>query len=201
MSTTAVDYSLTGESADAAETRGLANAEWFLPEIDGATLRALQTRTDRRAGLEVGLWVVLLIGAGVWAWTTVWSWWSIPAFAIYGALYGGSADPRWHECGHGTAFKSRRVNDFIYPIASFMLFRGPTVWRWSHYRHHTDTIIVGRDAEIVFQRPCRRTSTARSSGSRASWSRSWPAPRCGVSWRGRRYRSSSSAARRSTARG
>ena len=34
-----------------------------------------------------------------------------------------------------------------------MLFRGPTVWRWSHYRHHTDTIIVGRDAEIVFQRP------------------------------------------------
>ena len=67
MSTTAVDYSLTGESADAAETRGLANAEWFLPEIDGATLRALQTRTDRRAGLEVGLWVVLLIGAGVWA--------------------------------------------------------------------------------------------------------------------------------------
>ena len=34
-----------------------------------------------------------------------------------------------------------------------MLFRGPTVWRWSHYRHHTDTIIVGRDAEISFQRP------------------------------------------------
>ena len=153
MSATAVDYSLTGTSAHAAEAHGLANAEWFQPEIDGATLRALQTRTDRRAGLDVALWLVLLVGAGVWAWTTVWSWWSIPAFAIYGALYGGSADPRWHECGHGTAFRSRRLNDFIYPIASFMLFRGPTVWRWSHYRHHTDTIIVGRDAEIVFQRP------------------------------------------------
>ena len=55
----------------------------------------------------------------------------------------------------GTARRSAPgwVNDLIYPIASFMQFRGPTVWRWSHYRHHTDTIIVGRDAEIVFQRP------------------------------------------------
>jgi fatty acid desaturase len=26
-------------------------------------------------------------------------------------------------------------------------------WRWSHTRHHTDTIIVGRDPEIVFMRP------------------------------------------------
>jgi fatty acid desaturase/nitrite reductase/ring-hydroxylating ferredoxin subunit len=150
---TTVDYSLTGDSARQAEERGLANAEWFQPAIDPATLRSLQTRTNRRAGLDVALWLVLLVASGVWAWTTVWSWWSIPAFAVYGALYGGAADPRWHECGHGTAFRSRRANDLIYPVASFMLFRGPTVWRWSHYRHHTDTIIVGRDAEIVFQRP------------------------------------------------
>jgi fatty acid desaturase/nitrite reductase/ring-hydroxylating ferredoxin subunit len=150
---TAVDYSLDGPSSQLAVERGLANAEWFLPVIDAATLRSLQTRTNRRAGVEVALWVTLLVGSGIWAWTTVWSWWSIPAFALYGAMYGGAADPRWHECGHGTAFRSRRANDFIYPIASFMLFRGPTVWRWSHYRHHTDTIIVGRDPEIVFQRP------------------------------------------------
>jgi fatty acid desaturase len=26
-------------------------------------------------------------------------------------------------------------------------------WRWSHTRHHTDTIIVGRDAEIAVMRP------------------------------------------------
>ena len=150
---TGVDYSLTGPSARQAVADGLANAEWFQPAIDPAALRALQTRTNRRAAVEVVLWVVLLVAAGVWAWTTVWSWWSIPAFAIYGALYGGASDPRWHECGHGTAFRTRWVNDLIYPIASFMQLRGPTVWRWSHYRHHTDTIIVGRDAEIVFQRP------------------------------------------------
>ena len=34
-----------------------------------------------------------------------------------------------------------------------MILREPTVWRWSHTRHHTDTIIVGRDPEIAVPRP------------------------------------------------
>ena len=29
----------------------------------------------------------------------------------------------------------------------------PVTWRWSHARHHTDTIIVGRDPEIAVMRP------------------------------------------------
>jgi Na+-transporting NADH:ubiquinone oxidoreductase subunit F len=153
------DYGLTGAAKQRAFDAGLANAEWFQPVIDPARLRELQTRTNGRASFETILWIALLVGAGVWAYTTVWSWWSIPAFLVYGALYGGAADPRWHECGHGTAFRTRWLNDAIYPIASAMLFRGPTVWRWSHYRHHTDTIIVGRDAEISFQRPANVART------------------------------------------
>jgi fatty acid desaturase len=34
-----------------------------------------------------------------------------------------------------------------------MVLREPTPWRWSHARHHTDTIIVGRDPEIAVPRP------------------------------------------------
>ena len=150
---TAVDYTLTGPANERAVEAGLANAEWFLADVDPARLRQLQQRTDARAAIDVMLWLGLLIGTGVWAYVSWRSWWSIPAFAIYGALYGGAADPRWHEMGHGTAFRSRWANDLIYPVASFMLMRGPTLWRWSHYRHHTDTIIVGRDAEIAFMRP------------------------------------------------
>ena len=153
MSVAARDYSLTGPESVRAVECGLANASWFQPEIDPVVMRGLQRRTNGRAARDVVLWVVLLVGFGVLAWWSMWSWWSIPAFAAYGALYGGSADPRWHECGHGTAFRSSRANDMVYVVASFMLFRGATVWRWSHYRHHTDTIIVGRDAEIVIQRP------------------------------------------------
>ena len=45
------------------------------------------------------------------------------------------------------------MNDAVYEIASFMVMRNPVQWRWSHARHHTDTIIVGRDAEIAVMRP------------------------------------------------
>jgi fatty acid desaturase len=68
-------------------------------------------------------------------------------------LYGSASDSRWHECGHGTAFKTRWMNTVVYNLACFMIMRDPTVWRWSHTRHHTDTIIVGRDPEIVAMRP------------------------------------------------
>ena len=85
------DYSLTGPSSQLAVERGLANAEWFAPTIDADRLRDLQVRTNGRAAFDVFLWLGLLVASGVWAYTTIWSWWSIPAFAVYGALYGGAA--------------------------------------------------------------------------------------------------------------
>jgi fatty acid desaturase len=45
------------------------------------------------------------------------------------------------------------MNDAVYQIACFMVMREPEIWRWSHTRHHTDTIIVGRDPEIITPRP------------------------------------------------
>ena len=34
-----------------------------------------------------------------------------------------------------------------------MSLKNPYLWQWSHTRHHTDTVIVGRDPEIAFPRP------------------------------------------------
>ena len=45
------------------------------------------------------------------------------------------------------------MNNALYEIASFMVCRESVVWRWSHARHHSDTIIVGRDPEIGGLRP------------------------------------------------
>ena len=99
------------------------------------------------------MWLGLLAVFGYLAFRALGSWWAVPAFMAYGALYGGAGDSRWHECGHGTAFRTKWLNDVVYYIASFMLLRQPTLWRWSHVRHHTDTIVVGRDPEIMFPRP------------------------------------------------
>ena len=101
------------------------------------------------------LWFLLLLAAfglaGVWLWGTAWA---VLPFALYGVLYGSTpSDSLWHESSHGTAFKTDWLNNALYEIASFMVMRGTVPWRWSHARHHSDTIIVGRDAEISFQRP------------------------------------------------
>lgn len=46
-----------------------------------------------------------------------------------------------------------RINELFYHISSFMTMREANLWRWSHARHHTDTIIVMRDPEIQVKRP------------------------------------------------
>jgi fatty acid desaturase len=45
------------------------------------------------------------------------------------------------------------MNEAVYQIACFMCMREPLVRRWDHTRHHTDTVIVGRDREIIEERP------------------------------------------------
>jgi fatty acid desaturase len=45
------------------------------------------------------------------------------------------------------------MNGALYQAASFQVMRRPTVWRWSHARHHTDTLVTGRDPEIMAQLP------------------------------------------------
>jgi MocE subfamily Rieske [2Fe-2S] domain protein len=149
------DYSLTGKDARAARAIGLADAQWYRPPIDPDRLRELMTRTNVRAARDTVAWLVLIAGFGTVAFVSLGTWWMLPAFMAYGALYGGAADPRWHENGHGTAFRSRAPNEVVYYLASFMLLREPTMWRWSHVRHHSDTIIVGLDPEISFPRPFR----------------------------------------------
>ena len=45
------------------------------------------------------------------------------------------------------------MNTVVYHIASFMIMRNPITWKASHVRHHTDTVVLGRDPEIVAMRP------------------------------------------------
>jgi fatty acid desaturase len=147
------DYSLTGPENARAVASGLANADWYRCAIPRARLKELMKRSDGPATRDTILWVALLIltgGFGAWFWG---SWIAVPFFLVYGVLYGSGGDSRWHECGHGTAFRTQWKNSIVYQLACFFMMRNPLVWRWSHSRHHTDTIIIGRDPEIIAMRP------------------------------------------------
>jgi len=147
------DYSLTGKDTALAVEKGLAEATWYTSPVPKAKMRDLLERRDAPAFWDLVLWLGLLIGAATWAFLASGTWWAVPAFAIYGVLYASTSDARWHEMGHGTAFKTDWMNNVVYELASFMVLRNATVWRWSHTRHHSDTIIVGRDPEIAVPRP------------------------------------------------
>jgi fatty acid desaturase len=147
------DYSLVGADSRRAIEIGLASAEWYHSEVPRGVMKELMQRSDGPAVRDTALWFALLFGSaagGIYFWG---SWACVPFFLVYGVIYGSSCDSRWHECGHGTAFRTAWMNELIYQIASFMVMRNPVTWRWSHARHHTDTYIVGRDAEIVWMRP------------------------------------------------
>ena len=147
------DYGLLGRDLKIAEEMGLASAQWYQCPIPRKRLKELMQRKDAPAIRDTLIWFLSFAvtgGLAIYFWPT---WMALPFFLAYGVLYGSSTDSRWHECGHGTAFKTRWMNDAVYHIACFMIMREPTVWRWSHTRHHTDTIIVGRDPEIAIMRP------------------------------------------------
>jgi MocE subfamily Rieske [2Fe-2S] domain protein len=116
-------------------------------------MRTLLERRDGPAILNTLLWFALILGTGVATYALWPTWWAFIPYAIYSVLYASTSDSRWHETGHGTAFKSDWMNNALYELASFMVMRESTVWRWSHTRHHSDTIIVGRDPEIIVPRP------------------------------------------------
>src|SRR5262245_45219036 len=146
-------YGLHSPASDFAREQGLAGADWYLCDIPRKQMKELMRRTDMPAIRDTILWIGLAIGFATAGYLTWGTWWAVPCFIAYGVLYGSSSDSRWHECGHGTAFRTRWMNDAIYQIACFMVLREPTPWRWSHTRHHTDTLVVGRDPEIAVPRP------------------------------------------------
>jgi fatty acid desaturase len=147
------DYSLLGPDGARAVETGLAAAEWYHTEVPRKAMKELMQRSDGPAIRDTILLYGLMIafaGIGIALWP---SWWSAPFWLAYGVLYGSASDSRWHECQHGTAFKTPWMNEVVYQIACFMIVRNPATWRWSHARHHTDTYIVGRDPEIAIMRP------------------------------------------------
>ncbi|MBS0633218.1 MAG: NADH:ubiquinone reductase (Na(+)-transporting) subunit F [Verrucomicrobia bacterium] len=154
-----LDYSLTGRSAAKAIELGLAEADWYQCPVPRATMRRLLERRDGPAVRDTILWFALILGSA-WATWALWpSWWAVLPLMVYGVLYASTSDSRWHEAGHGTAFKTDWMNSALYEIASFMVMRESTLWRWSHTRHHSDTIIVGRDPEIFVPRPANIRAT------------------------------------------
>src|SRR5947209_7196231 len=125
------DYSLVGDGSRRAIEAGLASAEWYHSEVPRQTMKELMRRSDGPAIRDTIIWIaahILSAAGAIYFWGT---WMCVPFFLVYGVIYGSACDSRWHECGHGTAFKTRWMNDTIYEIASFQVMRKQIALRCS----------------------------------------------------------------------
>ena len=78
--------------------------------------------------------------------------WLVPAVIAHGAVLAFLFAPM-HELSHGTAFRSRRLNEAIFRLVSVIYISPPVFFRYFHAAHHTYTQIRGKDPDIVLPGP------------------------------------------------
>tara|TARA_E500000178_G_scaffold215204_1_gene212512 strand:+ start:102 stop:1079 length:978 start_codon:yes stop_codon:yes gene_type:complete len=129
---------------------------WYKPNIDRKLLIKLLERSNYEGWRHIIIYFVTLIFLGYFCYVFWLTWVFLPIYLIYCTWWGG-ADAIWHECGHRTAFKSRKLNDFFYHIGSFMNSFEAVRFKWSHSIHHNYTgSIDPHDFEVdgsIFWKP------------------------------------------------
>ncbi len=76
------------------------------------------------------------------------TWWLAPALLAHGTVVVHWFAP-FHECSHGTAFRSAPMNRFVGWITGTGLFLIPVYFRYEHLAHHSHTQITGDDPEMI----------------------------------------------------
>ena len=68
-----------------------------------------------------------------------WSYWLTLPLAILAAGFLVRIFIIFHDCGHGSFFKSRRANDILGFITGVLTFTPYHHWRWEHALHHASS--------------------------------------------------------------
>lgn len=118
--------------------------------------RAVVDRLSRRSnaiGLSYLVSHFALIGLGAWAiGISLSSYWVLPALAMQSFLLGFLFSPL-HECSHGTAFRSRWLNETAFWAVAIVYIVPPYFFRYFHLGHHRYTQVPGKDPSLVLPEP------------------------------------------------
>jgi fatty acid desaturase len=128
------------------------NDAWFVPAIDHNTVRGLMRRTNVHALLTLGAWLLLCLATASAVVMTSDTFWVVPAMVVYGAVltfaYAAS-----HECAHGTAFRTRWLNESVFWFTSLVFIEEPLYRRYSHAGHHSNTWFNALDPQKPYGIP------------------------------------------------
>jgi omega-6 fatty acid desaturase (delta-12 desaturase) len=99
-------------------------AEFEKPSTGRAVWQIINT-----LGPYVLLWYLMYLSLAVSLWITV-------ALALLAGAFLVRVFIIFHDCGHGSFFKSRKVNDVVGFIAGMLTLTPYYHWRWEHSIHH-----------------------------------------------------------------
>ena len=106
--------------------------KWQEPSLVRACWQLVATLT-----CYVGLWVGLY-------WSLEVSWWlTVPIAALTGMLM-VRVFILFHDCGHGSFFRSRTANDMVGRVLGLLTFTPYEQWRTEHAIHHATTCDLNR---------------------------------------------------------
>ncbi len=122
--------------------------EFLAPEV----VHPLRQRTDIHGLLYAAGHYGALAGTGYLVFLSNGTWWLLPAMLIHGIVLNHLFAPV-HECAHGTAFKTRWLNEGVLWVSGILTFWAPLYFRYEHWPHHNFTQEHGKDTQFVLASP------------------------------------------------
>src|SRR4051812_16498978 len=81
-------------------------------------------------GPYAAIWFLMYLSVAV-------SWWLVLPLAVLAGGFLVRIFIIFHDCGHGSFFKSRLANDIVGTFAGVLVFTSYFHWRWEHAVHHS----------------------------------------------------------------
>lgn len=121
--------------------------------LDRKELKALVARSDRPGLVWLAQWITALALTGYGVHLSLGGWLIVPAMIVFGSVLTVPAYALSHETAHGSAFRTRALNEALLWLSSLIYGEEPYHRRYAHTSHHTHTWHVGLDGQMPFDLP------------------------------------------------
>ena len=120
--------------------------------ISRTELKKFVRRNDIAGLKNLGFHFLALGASGTLIYLSLGELWMVPAMFLHGAIIAFLFAPM-HETSHGTAFRTRWLNELVFRVISLIYISPPIFFRYFHAAHHTYTQIPGKDPDVVMPNP------------------------------------------------
>ncbi len=115
-------------------------------------LKPFKRRNDSAGLIRISVHLSVLGATGYLLYSSLGTLWFWPVFLVHGIFLNHLFAPV-HECAHGTAFKTRWLNEAVLWFCGLVTIWPPMYFRYDHAGHHTYAQVKGSDPEQIFPPP------------------------------------------------